>query len=200
MTKILLAIALMCLVALPIPAKRSNNLRAGAEEDTTALESQNKSQKQAAQDKQKAGKILCLAIVSLIQSGMTGYSDIKSSRDFDDSDSRWIAYESAITFPGSKRCLVYTDRETGNESFVTCHMAVPPDKATGDAFKKWNEELITAIKPCIPKGWTPHTDDQPHPEGYFSMEEGSPGPRIEIGLASTPPGKPKELLINFYRR
>lgn len=200
MIKIVLAIAVMCLAASPIPAERIPTAPGGAGESPASYAGQTKADKRAEKERQKNAKMLCVVVGTFIQSASLSFSDIKSSRDFDDSNNQWVVYESAITFPGAKHCWVYTDRETASESFVTCRMAVPPDKASGDAFKKWNDELISSVKPCLPRGWTPHTDDQPHPEGYFSMEEGSPGPRIEIGLAPAPPGRQKELLINFYRR
>ncbi|HUK91737.1 MAG TPA: hypothetical protein VLZ81_15140 [Blastocatellia bacterium] len=198
MIKLLPAVAVICVAALAVPAGFPNSSAGGA--SSAPQRRQSKSQKEAEKDKAKAGKLLCTVIGSFLLSAPGGFSDIKSSRDFDASNAQWVAYESAVTFPGARHCTVFTDRETGENTYVTCRMAIPPDKMTGDAFKKWNLELINAIKPCLPKSWTPHVDDQHHPDGYFSMEEDDPGPRIEVALETTPGGKPKEMRINFYRR
>ncbi|HEY6330608.1 MAG TPA: hypothetical protein VI756_14820 [Blastocatellia bacterium] len=196
MIKIVAAFVLTCLVTLVIPTSSP-----GAADGASIAGPQTKAQKDAEKNKANVHKMICAAITALLQSAQTSFTDVKSSRDFDDSNDHWIAFESAITFPGARRCLVYTDRETGNETFVGCRMNVPPDKSAGDAFKKWYQEVIAEVTPCIPKTWAPHTDDHPHAEGYFfSMEESSPGPRIEIEPASVSATKQKELLINFFRR
>jgi hypothetical protein len=198
MSKIWLAAALTLLTGLPLSAERLTGQGSPDSDGSVGQAGQSKSAKETEKDKVKASRLLCAVVTKYFEAGLTGYSELKSSRNFDDSTGDWIANDSGVPFPGARKCTIYSDRETGSNAYATCRLLVPTDLPTDEAVKKWNQEVVSAIKVCIPKGWTTHTDGEPHPEGYFSMEEANPGPRIEIQLVPTRPGTRKELQINFF--
>jgi hypothetical protein len=158
-----------------------------------------KEKKKAEEAKIKAARALCSAVDTLIDAGRNGYEFVKGSRNYDKGGDKWIAYDASTVLPGANDCTVFVDRYTGRDSYVACTGVRTIE--TGDqeaAVKEWQEQVIAAIQPCLPRDWTKIDDRRPHRPGYFLMGEGDPGSKLEIDIARGKTGKVVELRINFY--
>jgi hypothetical protein len=194
--------AVECLGIFPGPAGAAG----GAGSSRSLDEDQSKNDKKDAKEKKKAedakiraARALCSAVDTLIDAGRNGYEFVKGSRNYDKSGDRWIAYDASTILPGANDCTVFVDRYTGRDSYVACTGVRTIE--TGDqeaAIKSWQQEVIGAIQPCLPRDWTKIDDRRQHAPGYFLMGEGDPGPKVEIDIARGKTDKAVELKINFY--
>jgi hypothetical protein len=167
---------------------------------------QNKNDKKDAKEKRKAeeakiraARALCSAVDTLIDAGRNGYEFVKGSRNYDKSGDKWIAYDASTILPGANDCTVFVDRYTGKDSYVACTGVRTIETGEQEtAVKEWQQQVIAAIQPCLPKDWTKIDDRRQHPPGYFLMGEGDPGSKLEIDIARGKTDKVVELKINFY--
>jgi hypothetical protein len=167
---------------------------------------QNKNDKKDAKEKKKAeeakiraARALCSTIDTLISAGRNGYEFLKGSRNYDKGGDKWIAYDASTVLPGANDCTVYVDRYTGRDSYITCTGVRTIESGDQEmAIKQWQQDVIAAIQPCLPRDWTKIDDHRQHPPGYFLMGEGDPGPKVEIDIARGKTSNVVELKINFY--
>src|SRR5262245_28083043 len=167
---------------------------------------QSKNDKKEAKEKKKAdeariraARALCSTFNFMIDAGRNGYEFLKGSRNYNKGGDKWIAYDASTVLPGANDCTVYVDRYTGRDSYVSCtgvRTIELGDQET--AIKEWQQQVIDAIQPCLPRDWTKIDDRRQHQPGYFLMGEGDPGPKVEIDIARGKTDKVVELKINFY--
>jgi hypothetical protein len=198
MGKIFLIAGLLCFGCLSVSASLAGNAGPRGLTAGQGQTKQSKAEKERERDKLASARMLCAIVSKFFESGMNGYEAIKTARDFEDSDNHWVAYDSGLVFPGATRCIVYTNRLTGSDSHVSCTMSMPGNATSDEAVRRWNQSVVDAIKPCIPKNWVVPSDGLEHPEGYFSMAAGARGPRIQVQPAPPGPGQDRELHIDFY--
>ena len=194
--------------ALGLPNKLpGSGLAAGSGGGSRAAErDQSKNDKKDAKEKKRieeakirAARALCSAVDTLIDAGRNGYEFVKGSRNYEKSGDRWIAYDASTILPGANDCTVFVDRHTGRDSYVACTGVRTIESADREvAVKAWQQEVIAAIQPCLPKDWTKIDDRREHAPGYFLMGEGDPGSKLEIDIARGKTDKVVEMRINFY--
>jgi len=173
-----------------------------------SLRPQSKNDKKEAKERKKAdeariraARALCSAVDTLIDAGRNGYEFVKGSRNYNKSGDRWIAYDASTVLPGANDCTVYVDRYTGRDAYVACTGVRTIEPADQEAvIKEWQQQVIDAVQPCLPRDWTRIDDRKQHSPGYFLMGEGDPGPKLEIDIARGKTDKVVELKINFYRK
>jgi len=202
------AITLSCLALFVVACLNSPQVSSARSRDTNRSSDadQNKNAKKEAKEKKKAddakiraARALCSAIDTLIDAGRNGYEFLKGSRNYDKSGDKWIAYDASTILPGANDCTVFVDRYTGRDSYVACTGVRTIESGDQEAaIKEWQQEVIAAIQPCLPRNWTKIDDRKQHSPGYFLMGEGDPGPKLEIDMARGKTNKVVELKINFY--
>jgi hypothetical protein len=193
-------VGLACILFASFPSSGHRQLYAAMPLGGPMQGKQSKAEKQREKDKVKAVRLQCAIISKFFDTGAGGYEVLKAARNFDEGDNRWVAYDSALIFPGTSKCVVYSSRVTGGDSRISCIAPVPGEVASDDeALKKWNRAFIESIKPCIPKSWAERDDGDEHPDGYFSMAAGSRGPRLEVQVLRGQ-GAEKELHLDFYSK
>lgn len=160
-----------------------------------------KPNKKQLRDQQKAARAICSVVGKIVQSdtGLMAFDAIKGGRDYDASNNQWVVYDAGIYLPGANTCRIYTDRVTGQSSYMSCSFTKPGDVAsTEQALLQWEHTIVSTFDPCLPKSWKPIDDRRQHPAGYILRGEGDPGQKIEIQFVSDDSGKVRELQVNFY--
>ena len=187
----------------------SRRLASAAGSRITTLSSvrdQSKNDKKEAKEKKKAdeariraARALCSTVNYMIDAGRNGYEFLKGSRNYKKGGDKWIAYDDSTVLPGANDCTVYVDRYTGRDSYLACTGVRTIELGDQEAvIKEWQQQVIDAIQPCLPRDWTKIDDRRQHQPGYFLMGEGDPGPKVEIDIARGKTDKVVELKINFY--
>lgn len=168
-----------------------------------AQKKQTKAEKEQAKNQLRAARNLCAIVSKMIQGGSDAvpFEMLKSARNFSQSTNEWVAYDSGIYLPGAQSCIVFTDRATGQQSFLQCKFSRSVDETTTDAtVLDWEKQLMATLDPCLPRDWKSIDDRRQHDPGYFLKGEGDPGLKIEFQLMPKVGVGKREIEVNFYSK